>query len=253
MFKCEIKLDIVRELLDTASTLVKEGKFVFSKDGIEFSAADSARVAILKIIYSSGIWEGFSGEKQSVAVDIGSLEKLVALGKSGQKIQFETDEDGKVLTVKLSDVIRKMRLIIDKDITDPPIPSLPNLIVSAVIKIEDLRTGIKGSSSIGEEMSITIQDPPDDGFKGLIMHSNDDSDEIIISIPKDRLPKMKGTESPIRGLYPLKFFTEIVASIKTADQVSIQFGQDYPLKLDFALSAGLGKAMFILAPKILEN
>jgi proliferating cell nuclear antigen len=251
MFKCETKLDIIRELLDTASAIVKEGKFVFSKEGIEFSATDSAHAAILKIQYSSGVWEGFTGDKQDVAIEISNLVKLISLGKSGQKIIFETNEGGKILTIKLGDIVRKMRLIVDKDIIDPPIPGLPNLIVSAVIKTEDLRTGIRGSSSIGEEMSLTIQE--NDTFKGIIMQSNDDNDEVIVSIPKDRLPKMKGTDNPIRGLYSLKFFTEIVSSIKTADQVSIQFGQDYPLKLDFALSAGLGKAMFILAPKVMEN
>jgi proliferating cell nuclear antigen len=54
-------------------------------------------------------------------------------------------------------------------------------------------------------------------------------------------------------MYPLDFFSSMVKSITSAEDATLHIGNEYPLKIEFALAAGRGEGRFLLAPRVEED
>jgi proliferating cell nuclear antigen len=79
-------------------------------------------------------------------------------------------------------------------------------------------------------------------------------------ISSAQLELEKGSESLIdmkvdgvvRARYPVDYLKKIVKAAKIADSVSLEWGQDYPMKLAFKAADKIYLS-FILAPRVSEN
>jgi proliferating cell nuclear antigen len=54
-------------------------------------------------------------------------------------------------------------------------------------------------------------------------------------------------------MYPLDFFSSMVKSITSSDEVTLHVGNEYPLKIEFSVASGKGDGRFLLAPRVEED
>ncbi|MCX8000616.1 MAG: hypothetical protein N3A69_16980, partial [Leptospiraceae bacterium] len=59
-------------------------------------------------------------------------------------------------------------------------------------------------------------------------------------------------DGTVRARYPLDYLKKMVKAAKIADSVTLEWGQDYPIKLSFKLENKLSLS-FVLAPRVMEE
>jgi proliferating cell nuclear antigen len=245
MFKARIKMEVLRELVEVVSTLVSEVKLSVSKDGIDVKAVDPSHVAMLVLKLNKNGFEEFTGEPTEIGVDVEKLKEVLRLSKPGDIIDLQYDGGKNRLVLHVGRVTRHMSVVDPAGITDPKVPNVtpPGL---AVVRMEELRQGIRGSESISDHVTITL-----DG-EGFTMHSEGENDRVDMKLAKDNLKRLEVKE-PVRSMYPLDFFSNMVKSITSSDEVTLHVGNEYPLKIEFAVAGGKGEGRFLLAPRVEED
>ncbi|MGC2034153.1 MAG: DNA polymerase sliding clamp [Thermoplasmata archaeon] len=245
MFKARIKMEVLRELVEVISTLVSEVKFSVSKDGIEVKAVDPSHVAMLVLKLNKTAFEEFTGEPTEIGIDVEKLKEVLRLSKPGDILDLQFDGGKNRLVIKVGKVTRHMSVVDPAGITDPKVPNVSPPGV-AVVKMEELRQGIRGSESISDHVTLTLE--PD----GFSMHSEGETDRVDMRLPKEGLGRLEVKE-PVKSMYPLDFFSSMVKSITTSDEVTLHVGNEYPLKIEFQMAGGKGEGRFLLAPRVEED
>lgn len=245
MFKARLKMEVLRELVEVISTLVTEVKLTVSMEGIDVKAVDPSHVAMLVLKLNKGAFEEFTGEATELGVDVEKLKEVLRLSKPGDLIDLQYDGGKNRLVVKVGKVTRHMSIVDPAGITDPKVPNVTPPGV-AVVGMEELRQGIRGSESISDHVTLTL-DP-----EGFTMHSEGETDRVDMRLPKEGLKRLEAKET-VKSMYPLDFFSSMVKSITSSDLVTLHVGNEYPLKIDFTVAAGKGEGHFLLAPRVEEE
>lgn len=245
MFKARIRMEVLRELVEVISTLVSEVKLSVSKDGIEVKAVDPSHVAMLVLKLNKNGFEEFTGEPTELGVDVEKLKEVLRLSKPGDVLDLQYDGGKNRLVLKVGKLTRHMAIVDPAGITDPKVPNVspPGI---AVVKMDDLRQGIRASESISDHVTLTLET---DGFT---MFSEGETDRVDLKLPKDGLAKLDVKET-VKSMYPLDFFSSMVKSITTSPEVTLHVGNEYPLKLEFGVADGKGEGRFLLAPRVEED
>jgi proliferating cell nuclear antigen len=242
MFKLRIKMENLRELVEVVSTLVSEVKLAISKDGLEAKAVDPSHVAMLVLKLQKGIFEEFTGEPTEIGVDVEKLKEVLRLSKPGDVLELQFD--GKRLVANVGRLARQMAVVDPAGITDPKVPNV-NPPASVTVKTEEMRQGIRGSESFTDHVTLSLE--PD----AFTMHSEGDTDRLDLRLPKESLTRLDVKE-PVKSMYPLDFFSAMVKSIASED-ATLFVGNEYPLKIEFAMGAGRGEGRYLLAPRVEED
>lgn len=243
MFKLRVKMEVLRELVDVVSTLVSEVKLAISKDGLEAKAVDPSHVAMLVLKLQKAVFEEFTGEPTEIGVDVEKLKEVLRLSKPGDLLELQFDGKNR-LTASVGRVTRQMAVVDPAGITDPKVPNVtPPAMVT--VKVEDVRQGIRGSESFTDHVTLTL-DP-----EAFTMHSEGDTDRLDLRIPKETLARLDVKEQ-VKSMYPLDFFSAMVKSI-SADEATLHVGNEYPLKIEFAMGMGRGEGRYLLAPRVEED
>jgi proliferating cell nuclear antigen len=245
MFKARIRMEVLRELVEVISTLVSEVKFSVSKEGIDVKAVDPSHVAMLVLKLDRGAFEEFTGEPTEIGVDVEKLKEVLRLSKPGDVLDLQFDGGKNRLVIKVGKVTRHMSVVDPAGITDPKVPNVSPPGV-AVVKMEELRQGIRGSESISDHVTLTLEP------EGFTMHSEGETDRVDMRLPKEGLGRLE-VKDTVRSMYPLDFFSSMVKSITSSDEVTLHVGNEYPLKIEFAMAGGHGEGRFLLAPRVEED
>ncbi len=243
MFKLRLKMEIIREVVEVVSTLESEVKLTISKDGLEAKAVDPSHVAMLVLKLHKAVFEEFTGESTELGVDVEKLKEVLRLSKPGDIIDFQFDGKNR-LVASLGRVTRQMAVVDPAGITDPKVPNVSPP-ATVTVKTEELRQGIRGSESFTDHVTLTL-DP-----EGFTMHSEGETDQLDLRIAKENLTKLEVKEA-VKSMYPLDFFSAMVKSI-SAEETTLHVGNEYPLKVEFAMSSGRGEGRYLLAPRVEED
>jgi proliferating cell nuclear antigen len=245
MFKARVKMEVLREIVEVISTLVSEVKLTISKDGLEVKAVDPSHVAMLVLKLNKAAFEEFTGEPTEIGIDVEKLKEVLRLSKPGDILDLQYDGGKNRLVIHVGKVTRHMSVVDPAGITDPKVPNVspPGVVV---VNMDELRQGIRGSESISDHVTITLE--PD----AFTMHSEGETDRVDMKLGKESLAKLEVKET-VKSMYPLDFFSSMVKSITSSDQVTLHVGNEYPLKIEFTVAGGKGEGRFLLAPRVEED
>lgn len=247
MFKARIHTEVLRELVEVVSTLVSEVKLSVSKDGIEVRAVDPSHVAMLVLKLEGNIFDEFTGEPTQIGVDMEKLKDVLRLAKPGEVIDLQYDGGKSRLVVRVGKVTRHMAVIDPAGMAEPKVPNV-NPPTLAVVRMDEIRQGIRGSESVSDHVTIQV-DP-----EHFAMFSEGETDRVDLALTKEGagLSRLEAKES-VKSMYPLDFFSSMVKSISTSSDVTLHVGNEYPLKLEFSVADGKGEGRFLLAPRVEED
>ncbi|MFA5313892.1 MAG: DNA polymerase sliding clamp [Methanomassiliicoccales archaeon] len=244
MFQSKLRSETLKGVVDVVSTLIDEAKFVIDANGVSLKAVDPAHVAMIDLHLDKAAFEQFSANDTELGLDLDKLRDVLRLSKSGDLIEMRQDEERNRLVISVGNITRRMNLVSTEGMSDPKVPNI-TLPAKLSVNIEELQRGIKAAESISDHISLNANP---DGFELI---SEGDTDLVSLKLPKDLLVSLD-CKDPVRSLYPMDYFSNLIRAIPAGTVLSVNIGNDLPVRLDFEIAGGKGKVKYLLAPRI-EN
>ena len=248
-FKASLKgASILANPLSSIAELIDEGLFKITPEGLSLTAADRAMVAVTDFNLSKSAFESFEVEgDQSIGISLGNFLNVLKRASGKDVINFEL-KDNK-LNVEIVGGGKRRFVVPLLEITQDEIPQIDQLefATTAEVKSSTLQSGIDDAEIVSDSV---ILHSSNDKF---VMRAEGDVSSAELELEKgseDLVSMESGSDSKSR--YPLDYFKKMMKAAKIADSVTLQFGQDYPMKLSFK-DGDKASLQFVLAPRVSDS
>lgn len=246
MFKAVIDdSKLFKDSISLINELVSEGVFEVSNEGMKLIAMDPASVAMIIFHLLPSAFSSFSAEgKQKIGLSIDKLRGILRRLNGGERLAFGVEESNFIIEI-YDKYKRKFSLpLLDLDGSDMRIPSL-EFTSKVELKADVLKSGVEDAGVISDSI-IFMTDT-----NKFVMHSAGDNNEVTISLDPsntDALVNLECKEAS-KAKYSIEYLNKMVKAGKIADKLTLNFKNDYPLRLDYSSLDNL-KVSFILAPRV---
>jgi len=253
MFKATLAdVALMRDPLAAIGEIIDEGVFNAGKDGLRFVAADRAMVAVVDFQLMPAAFEKYEvaaegGKEQKLGLNITNLLSVLKRAGSGDKISMELT--GAKMQVMIEGASKRRFVVPLLDLGEEEIPPVDQLEFKskAQIRSDVLLNGINDAEIIAD--SIIFETTP---TKFLMLAEGDVSRaELELEKGNDALIELN-VQGATRARYALDYLKKIVKAAKITDSVTIEYGEDYPMRLSFA-AGDKARIRFVLAPRVVEN
>ncbi len=238
----------LKESISIISDLVNEARFKITPNSIELVAMDPANVSMVVFQLLSSSFIEYNVEKNvEICINLSNLKQILRRASPNDMLTLELGEDNKMKVQLKSNNVRTFSLpLINLEEKEQKIP---NLKFDADIKMPSnvLTEAISDADVVGE--SVTFMAVP----KKFIVQAEGDLTDAKIEIKEGENVKVGigSDEKEIKSKYSIEYLKKMISASKLADEVSIYFNKDYPLKLEYKAVDKLNLS-FILAPRV-EN
>lgn len=234
--------------ISTIGELIDEGVFTVSSDGIRLSAADRAMVAVVNFHISSSAFTEFNADgEHKIGLNITNLLSVLKRVTTGDTLSLAL-YDSK-LEINLQGTYKRKFVIPLLDLGQDEIPPVDqlNFSVIAEVKPQILESGIEDADIISDAVLFESM-----GEKFMMRAEGDVSKaELELERGNQNLLSLE-VESAARSRYPIDYLKKMVKAAKISDKVTIKFGQDYPMKMEFK-SGDKASLSFVLAPRVSDS
>ena len=244
MFQGKIKADFIKTIIEATAILVDEAKFKLTSDGIYGRTVDPAHVGMIDFKLKKEAFDEYNCQEETeIGVDLDKLKSTLKIAAGEDMVGMEYNKEEGRLIVTMGNIKRKLALLDTAEMADTKIPSL-DLPAEIVVPAVELWQAIRAAEAISDHITL-IADK--DGFK---MVAEGDTDVVELTLKKEQLYSLK-CEERVKSMYPLDYLSDMVKVARgKSDEVVINLGTNYPIRLAFEMAGGYIKIVYLLAPRI---
>ena len=248
MFKLSIlDVKLLRDVLTAISTLIDEGTFNISPEGIKLRSMDPSRVAMVDFSMQKSAFDEYASDQDAkVCVNLSELLKLLKRAKRDETLEISLDESASQLIVVIRGKYTRTFRMPTLEVSEEEVPT-PNVTFNAKVTLttDGLKQSLEDVALVSDHVRIET-----DGEKFLMSAKGDIMGaDIELQKGSDALLSLEVKE-PCRATYPLSYLSDIVkAASATSEVVDLEFSTDMPIKLDFKQPYD-GSLIYYLAPRI---
>jgi proliferating cell nuclear antigen len=236
---------LLKESVNIISELVNEVTLKVDRDKIEIVAIDPASVAMVEFkLLSSAFVEYSVPAPQELAINLDHLKQVLKRAKATDTITFTLDNEKNRLQILLKGGAKKT-FNIPLITIDESEQVLPNLDYQSKITLPSAKFDevVEDMDIISESMAMHVQPErflvrAESSLKDAQVEMPS-TDEVIIILDGDAM----------QSKYSIEYLKKISKASKLADTVSLEIGEDYPLRVEYKLLDKL-RLSFILAPRV---
>ncbi|MCX9011325.1 MAG: DNA polymerase sliding clamp [Candidatus Methanoperedens sp.] len=242
MFKAVIGAEKLKDAIESISTLVDEAKLKLTADGVSVRAVDPANVAMVSLDLSKDAFDSFEATEGELGIDLTKLNGIMEMADKNDSIELALDETAHKLIIRMRGLSYTMSLLDPSSIRkEPKVPAL-DLPAHIAIRGEDLKRAVRAAEKVSDYMSMGVKE------NIFFMEAEGDTDNVRLEMTKDQLIELQAGEA--KSLFSLDYLTDISKIAGKAEEVSIDLGKDYPLKVRFKIAQGHGDVSYMLAPRV---
>lgn len=237
----------LKDSISIISELVNEARFKITPDAIELVAMDPANVAMVIFKLLSSCFTEYDVKKETeLAINLNNLKQILRRAKPSDMLSLEMTPENKLQIKLKSNTTRTFSIsIIELDEREQKVPEL-SFPMSIQTQSSILNDAIEDAEIVAESVTFAAEK------EKLVIVAESDLSKANIEIKANDDTKIKTESSDkIKAKYSIEYLKKMMAGGKLADDVSIHFGNDYPLKVEYKVVDKLLLA-FILAPRV-EN
>jgi len=244
MFKAIVSADTLGAALDSVGVLVDECKVRLEAEGLTIRAVDPANVGMVDLELSAAAFESYETDGGVIGVNLDRLEDIVGMADSGQLIHLELDEETRKLHISLDGLEYTLALIDPDSIRQEP--DLPDLDLSSEIVIEgaDIARAVTAADMVSDHIALGV-DPAAEQF---YVDAEGDTDDVHLELGREDLIDLSPGEA--RSLFSLDYLKDMNKAIPKDAEVTVELGEEFPVKMHFGFAEGDGHVTFMLAPRI---
>jgi len=234
----------LKESIAIISELMNEVDLKILQDKIELVAMDPANVAMVDFkLLSSAFAEYSVDTPRTIAVNLDNLKAVLRRAKPTDSVVLSIDDEKNKLKVELIGQNRRMFNIalMNAEENEQKVPDL-TFTAKAVLPTDQFDEAIEDMDVVAESVALTAST---DKF---VIKAEGNLNAAKVEMPKTDNVELEADEETT-AKYSLEYLKKMIKGSKLADTVTIQFGKDYPLKVDYTVIDRM-KLSFILAPRV---
>ncbi|GAB3320199.1 DNA polymerase sliding clamp [Haloplanus rallus] len=244
MFKAIVSASTLRDALDSVSVLVDECKVRLNEDGLSIRAVDPANVGMVDLSLDAAAFESYEADGGVIGVNLARLEDIAGMGNAGDLVHLELDEETRKLHIRIDGLSYTLALIDPDSIRQEP--DIPDLDLPAQIVVEgnQLDRGITAADMVSDHINLRV----DEAVETFHIEAEGDTDDVDFEMgPEDLIHLEAG---PADSLFSLDYLKDMNKAIPGDAEVTVELGEEFPVKLHYEFAEGLGQVTFMLAPRI---
>ena len=247
MFKAIVRAERLQSTLDSVGVLVDECKIHLDDGGIEIRAVDPANVGMVDLSLDASAFESYEADGGLIGVNLVRLQDIAGMADSGQLVELELDEETRKLHISIDGLEYTLALIDPESIREEP--DLPDLDLSSTIVIEgrDIDRAVTAADMVSDHIELGV-DETDEVF---YVEAEGDTDDVHLELDaEDLIDLVAGNAS---SLVSLDYLQDMNKAIPKDAEVTMELGEEFPVKLHFDIAEGEGEVTYMLAPRIQSN
>ncbi|PSP49014.1 DNA polymerase sliding clamp [Halobacteriales archaeon QH_7_69_31] len=244
MFNAIVSADTLGAALDSVSVLVDECKVRLEADGLTIRAVDPANVGMVDLELSAAAFESYETDGGVIGVNLDRLADIVGMGDADQLVHLELDEETRKLHISLDGLEYTLALIDPDSIRQEP--DLPELDLSAEVVIEgrDIDRAVTAADMVSDHIALGV----DADAEEFYVDAEGDTDDVHLELGREDLIAL--TPGEARSLFSLDYLDDMNKAISSDAEVTMELGEEFPVKMHFGYAEGDGHVTFMLAPRI---
>ncbi|MES3518179.1 MAG: DNA polymerase sliding clamp [Natronomonas sp.] len=244
MFNAIVSADTLGAALDSVSVLVDECKLRLDEEGLTIRAVDPANVGMVDMELSAAAFESYETDGGVIGVNLERLEDIVGMADSGQLIHLDLDEETRKLHIQLDGLEYTLALIDPDSIRQEP--DLPDLDLPARVVIEgrDIARAVTAADMVSDHIALGVDAASEEFF----VEAEGDTDDVHLELGREDLIDITAGEA--RSLFSLDYLKDMNKAIPKDAEVTMELGEEFPVKMHFEFAEGDGHVTFMLAPRI---
>jgi proliferating cell nuclear antigen len=244
MFKAIVSASTLQDALDSVSVLVDECKIRLNEEELSIRAVDPANVGMVDLTLEAAAFESYEADGGVIGVNLARLEDIAGMANSGDLIHLELDEETRKLHIEIDGLSYTLALIDPDSIRQEP--DIPDLDLASEIVVEgaQLDRGIKAADMVSDHIRLRV-DETDEAF---FIEAEGDTDDVDLELNREDLIAL--TAGPADSLFSLDYLKDMNKAIPSDAEVTVELGEEFPVKLHYGFAEGLGNVTFMLAPRI---
>jgi proliferating cell nuclear antigen len=244
MFKAIVDAETLRTALDSVGVLVDECKIHLNEDGLAIRAVDPANVGMVDLELDASAFESYEADGGLIGVNLTRLEDIAKMADAGQLVQLELDEQTRKLHIQLDGLEYTLALIDPDSIRKEP--DLPDLDLPARIVLEgaDIDRAVKAADMVSDHIALGVN--ADAEF--FYVDAEGDTDDVHFELARDELIDLQSGAA--HSLFSLDYLKDMNRAIPKNGEVSVDLGEEFPVRISFEIAEGMGSVTYMLAPRI---
>ncbi len=247
MFKAIVRAERLQSTLDSVGVLVDECKIHLDDGGIEIRAVDPANVGMVDLSLDASAFESYEADGGLIGVNLVRLQDIAGMADSGQLVELELDEETRKLHISIDGLEYTLALIDPESIREEP--DLPDLDLSSTIVIEgrDIDRAVTAADMVSDHIELGV----DEADEVFYVEAEGDTDDVHLELDAEDLIDLVAGEAS--SLFSLDYLQDMNKAIPKDTEVTMELGQEFPVKLHFDIAEGEGEVTYMLAPRIQSN
>ena len=245
MFNAIVSADTLQATLDSVGVLVDECKIHLEEGGLEIRAVDPANVGMVDLALEAEAFESYEANGGLIGVNLVRLLDIAGMADSDQLVHLELDEETRKLHISIDGLEYTLALIDPESIREEP--DLPDLDLPATVVIEgrDIDRAVKAADMVSDHIELGV----DEAEAVFYVEAEGDTDDVHLDT-EDLIDLVAG---PATSLFSLDYLKDMNKAIPSAAEVTMELGEEFPVKLHFDIAEGQGQVTYMLAPRIQSN
>ncbi|RNI13790.1 DNA polymerase sliding clamp [Methanohalophilus sp. RSK] len=242
MLEATIDASLLKDSIESLSVLVDEARVHISPEGIGVKAVDPANVAMVSFELQADAFDEYQAEESEIGLDLTRVLDILGVAEKTDKVRMKLEEDSRKLSISIGGISYTLTLLDPSTIrAEPRIPQL-ELPAEIVVNGKGFSRTIKAAEKISDHMSMGVEG------ETFFLEAEGDTDRMRQEMPRDELISI--TPGPARSLFSLDYLSDIAKPASKSNEVTLQIGNDFPIKINFEIAGGRGKVGYLLAPRI---
>ncbi len=234
----------LKSAIDSIVSLVEEGEFEITKDGLHLKAMDPSQISMVSFTMPKSAFEEYSvSEDTRIGVDIGQLSGVLSRGKKGEKAELSIDEGR--LIIKFYASKRKKTFKVPLRETGERIQREPKIEFKnhTVLKADALKEALKDAKLVSSHVRLSMTPA------AFLVEVRGDSGDVReeFEVGGDEVVEIKTSEGA-KATFPLQYLEDMMRATSASSQVRINIETDKPLKVEYDIEGA--NVVYYLAPRI---
>ncbi len=247
MFDAIVSASTLQATLDSVGVLVDECKIHLNEDGLTIKAVDPANVGMVDMRLDEAAFESYETDGGVIGVNLVRLMDIAGMASGDQLVHLQLDEETRKLHISIDGLEYTLALIDPESIREEP--DLPDLDLPATIVVEgrDIDRAVTAADMVSDHIELGV----DAAEEVFYVSAEGDTDDVHLELGTDDLISLEAGDAA--SLFSLDYLKDMNKAIPSDAEVTIELGEEFPVKMHFDVAQGDGVVTYMLAPRIQSN